>query len=357
MDEIRKLIRIVTNKAEKNAFGIDLDVVTDHPSLEEQLFIGARDGVFMTDEDAAQGLYQADATDHRFRMLKSRLKSKLLNLLFLVDFRDTKDNISWQYELESENHLQRAKVLFKSGEYEMTEKQVNKAIAISRECEFTNITIEALRMLRTIYSERCKPTDFYRVLEDLNTMLAVQVKEDEASNLFSTVNMNLRKSLHSRKNTLEDAGKAAEQLEAMYRATPTYNIFEKYYRMQLYYYELIGRYDDAIETTFHAENLLKENKINPLRFDVRFNYYSRTYSYLRAKDFDKGIQTASDGMEYFDRSSSNWFAHMENYMLLAMHSKSYKLASDLMFRVLRNPYIDKLAPKAQERWKLFHAYS
>lgn len=356
MEEIRKLIRIVTNRADKNAFGVDLDAISAYPSLEEKLYLGAKEGRFLTDEDAARGLYDTDSTDHRFRMLKSRLKSKLMNLLFLVDFRDTRDKISWQYETESENHLQRARILFRNGEFEMTEKQLNKCLAISRECELTNITIDALRMLRTIYSERFKPTDYHRTTEELEEYLKIQIQEDKANNIYYLINMNLRKSLHSRKMNLEKAGEVVKQLEKIYGQCNSFNIYEKYYRMTIFYNELVGNFDKVVELTRKAETLLEEGKINQLRFDIRYNHYIRTYAYLRMKKYDEGLRAAAEGMEHFDRSSSNWFSHMENYMLLALHSKSFKLGHDLMQRVLRNPHMDKIPKKAQERWKLFHAY-
>jgi hypothetical protein len=61
-------------------------------------------------------------------------------------------------------------------------------------------------------------------------------------------------------------------------------------------------------------------------------------------------------MEFFEPESSNWFSHMENYMLLALHSKSYKLAHDLMGRVSRNSYFDNITTEAKQRWELFNAY-
>lgn len=356
MEEIGRLIKIVSGKAEKNAYGVDFSMVSENPNLEELLFLGAMEGKFTTDDEAAKGLYDTDATDHRFRMLKSRLKSKLLNLLFLVDFKDSKDNISWQHSHECENHLQRARILLRSGELDMAEKQVNKALSISRECEFTNLTIESLRLMRYILSERCKPTDFYRVVEDINTMLQVQAKEDEAFNLYHEVTMNLRKSYHSRKNTLPEAGEAVKKLAAMHKATPTYNMFDKHYRLKLFYMELMGDFKGVVDATVEAEKQLADGKLNVNRFDVRFNYYTRTYAFLRAKDFENGVRTASAGMEHFDKDSANWFAHMENYMLLALHGKDYKLGADLIFRVERNGYFNELPEATKERWKILHAY-
>ncbi|MEQ9297533.1 MAG: hypothetical protein RIF33_03170 [Cyclobacteriaceae bacterium] len=356
MQEIRKIIKIITNRADKNGFGLDLDVVTEYPSLEEQLYLGARDGLFLTDEDAAKGLYDSDPTDHRFRMLKSRLKAKIMNLLPLVDFKESEDNIAWQYEHESENHLSRAKTLLRSAEYDMAEKQLNKAYAISKECEFTNISYEALRLLRLVYSERCKPTDYYATVEAIEEVVKTMEIEEKAENLFSMISMNLRKSLHSKRNTIDEAGKAVKTLEGMAKKTDSFIVYDRYYRLKMFYCELTGDFQTIVEMTDDMAQRLENGEVNAIRFDTRYNYFMKTFALLRLKQYDEGLKTASHGMLHFNRSTNNWFSHMENYMLLALHSKSYKLASDLMQRVVRNPHLESLSTRAQDRWKLFGAY-
>lgn len=356
MQEIRKIIKIITNRADKNGFGLDLDLATEYPSLEEQLYIGARDGLFLTDEDAAKGLYDADPTDHRFRMLKSRLKAKIMNLLPLVDFKESEDNLAWQYEHESENHLSRAKTLLRSAEYDMAEKQLNKAYAISKECEFTNISYEALRLLRLIYSERCKPTDYYTTVEAIEEVTKTLAIEEQAENLFSKISMNLRKSLHSRRNTLGEAADAVATLEQMSQKTDSFSVYDRFYRLKMFYCELTGDFQTIVTIADEMFGKLERGEINAIRFDIRYNYFMKTYALLRLKQYDEGLKTASHGMLHFNRSTNNWFSHMENYMLLALHGKSYKLASDLMQRVIRNPHLETLSTAAQDRWKLFGAY-
>ncbi len=356
MQEIRKIIKIITNRADKNGFGLDLDVATEYPSLEEQLYLGARDGLFLTDEDAAKGLYDSDPTDHRFRMLKSRLKAKIMNLLPLVDFKESEDNIAWQYEHESENHLSRAKTLLRSAEYDMAEKQLNKAYAISKECEFTNISYEALRLLRLIYSERCKPTDYYTTVEAIEEVVKTLELEEKCENLFSKMSMNLRKSLHSKRNTIDEAAKAVKTLEGLSKKSDSFIVYDRYYRLKMFYCELTGDFQTIVTMADDMAQRLENGEINAIRFDARYNYFMKTYALLRLKQYDEGLKTASHGMLHFNRSTNNWFSHMENYMLLALHSKSYKLASDLMQRVVRNSHLDHLSTKAQDRWKLFGAY-
>ncbi|GEM_PF-5816058 len=356
MEEIRKIIKIITNRADKNGFGLDLDLATEHPSLEEQLYIGAREGQYLTDEEAAQGLYEAEPTDHRFRMLKSRLKAKVMNLLPLVDFKDSDDNLVWQQEHESENHISRAKALLRHGEYDLAEKQLNKAYAISQECEFTNLSYESLRLLRMIYSERCKPTDYYTTVEALEELGKTMALEEQTENLFTKVSMNLRKSLHSRRNTIEEAAKAVKVLEGLTKKSDSFQVLDRYYRLKMFHCELTGQFSTIVEMTDSMSEKLENGEINEIRFDVKYNYFMKTYALLRLKQYDEGLKTASHGMLHFNRMTNNWFSHMENYMLLAMHSKSYKLASDLMQRVVRNPHLTSLSKRAQDRWQLFNAY-
>ena len=128
MNEVKKLVRIVTNRIKKNVSLIDVVNNEDNPGKEQQLFNSIQSGIYTTDDDAALGMYGTDGTDQRYRMLKSRLRTKLNNLLFFADFNDSRGNISFPFEQECHSHIFRAKILFKEGEFELAEKSVKKAL-------------------------------------------------------------------------------------------------------------------------------------------------------------------------------------------------------------------------------------
>lgn len=58
----------------------------------------------------------------------------------------------------------------------------------------------------------------------------------------------------------------------------------------------------------------------------------------------------------FNQSTLNWFAYLENYYLLTLHSQKYELASLLLDKVFTNSYYLKVSPTAKERWQLYQAY-
>lgn len=356
MEEISKLVRIITNRVKKNVSLIDVISHEENPSKEQQLFNGVQKGLYSNDDEAAQGMYEADSTDQRYRMLKSRLRYKLYNLLFFTDYNDSQTNIGFPYEQECQSYIFRAKVLFKEGEYDLAEKHVKKALAISREAEFTDLTLAGLRLLRVIYSELCRPNHLRKTIGRITKYEELFRLEEQAANLYDTRALQLRKSVHSRKVHLEDTLKTVESLQKIWEKSNSFNAFLKYYRLRIWSSELVGEFEDIIKVTEEAEKLVEKSIVNPLRFDVRYNVFIRTYAYLRCKDFKNGIKYAEAGLEYISRSSRNWFSHMENYYLMALHSKNYTLAEELIGQVLRNPYIDKISPQAKERWELYKAY-
>lgn len=356
MDEIKKLVRIITNRVKRNVSLIDVISHDENPSKEQQLFNGVQKGLFNDDDEAALGMYEADSTDQRYRMLKSRLRYKLYNLLYFVDFNDTQINIGFPFEQECHGYLFRAKVLFKEGEYELAEKHVKKALTISKEAEFTELTLSGLRLLRIIYSELCRPNHLRKTIGRIKKYEELFKQEEEAANLFDMRAMQLRKSVHSRKVHLDETLKAVQTLKQAWEKTSSFNIFEMYYRLRLWSAQLFGEFEDVIKIADEVEQMVEKNVVNPLRFDIRLNIFIKTYAYLRSKDYKNGIVYAKKGMEHISRSSRNWFSHLENYFLLALHSRNYELAEDIIGQALRNPYMEKISQRAKERWELYKAY-
>lgn len=356
MNEINKLVRIVTNMVKKNVSLIEVANTEENPSKEQLLFNNVQRGLYSTDDEAGHGMYGTDGADQRYRMLKSRLRYKLYNLLFFVDFNDSKGHISFPYEQECHNYIFRAKVLHKEGEYELAEKHAKKALLISIEADFTDFTLQGLKMLRIIYAELCRPNHLRKTIGRIKKYEAINKIEEEAYNLFFMKIMQLKKSVHSRKVHLETTLKAVETLKLLWQTSNSFTVYECYYRLKIWSNELVGNYEEILSITKEAEVLLKNGSVNPLRFDVRHNIYTKTYALLRAKDYENGITSAREGVEHISRSSRNWFSHMENYFLLALHKRSYPLAEDIISQVIRNPHMDKISPHAKERWEMYKAY-
>lgn len=356
MKEVNKLVDIVTSRLRKNFDVLDLSGEIENPSKEQQLYNGVLSGIYKTDEEAAKGMYDSDIYDQRFRMLKSRLRHKLYDLLFHMEFNDGRFKIATQHHLECKEYIYKANILFTSGEYSMAEKQINKAIAIAEPAEFTSILIEGYELLRVMHSNNCKPTDFDEVVEKLKVLRKVYNVEQYADDVFFRNSMLLKKSVHSRNVNIQTTSDNVMILENLWKDTNSVNIYEKYYRLKIWHCELVGDYDRIIDLTLQAEKDLDRGTINFTRFDVRYNVYIRTYAYLCVKNFEAGFKSAAEGKDMIENSTRNWFAHMENFFLLYMHSKKYDKAEEIINEVYDNTSLKKVSQSASERWRLFRAY-
>ena len=356
MREVNKLVDIVTSRLKKNYDILDLTGEIEDPSKEQQLYNGVLTGQYKTDEEAATGMYQSDIYDQRFRMLKSRLRHKLYDLLFHVEFNDSRYKIATQHLLECKDYIYKANILFTSGEYSMAEKQINKAFAIAEEAEFTPILLDGYELLKVMHSNNCKPTDFEECLVQLERLRKLNNLEQYANDVFFKNSMLLKKSVHSRNINIQTTNDNVMILENLWKESGSINIYEKYYRLKMWYFELIGDYKKIIDFTLQTDKDINNGKINPTRFDVRYNVFIRTYAYLCVRDFKAGFKAAEEGKKVIENTTRNWFAHMENYFLLAMHSKDYGLAEKVMLEVYNNSSLKKVSQSASERWRLFKAY-
>ncbi|WP_026462121.1 hypothetical protein [Adhaeribacter aquaticus] len=354
MEDLQKLVRIVTNKHPKNAPLLDLKGKS--LGKEAKLFLCIKGGACKDDEQAAKLMYNCGADDPRIKMLKSRLRKKLLNHLFFLDLSDNKVKIAHRYEQECLTLLYQAKTLINEGEYKTSHKLLLSALKIATEAEFTHLIINSFEYLLLIYSATTSIKEFYAAKESLKIHRELANLEQEAQDLYLTSRLEVNKSVSAKKNHLPKLKVALNRIEELWHKTNSINIFNQYYTLSIIYQELIGDFASILKLTNASEELLQQSKINVKRFDDRFNKYMNVFAYLRVKEYTKGLAAAENYLSAFDRTTNNWFAFMENYYLMAMHAGKFDLAAKLYADVQRNGLFKKISRNAQERWALYGAY-
>jgi hypothetical protein len=354
MEELRELVKIVTNRGQKKIALLEWDD-EKRLSRDMELFYGIQKGQFATDEQAATQLYGGTPDQASYKMAKSRLRKKLLNHLFFLDF-DNRSKISHKFEQECLNLLHQARMLINLGEYKTSERLLNKLLKISIEAEFTYITVSGLELLLMIYAQTGKSYLFYKNKEVLLHYRNILKFEQEAEDYYNTARLELSKSIQARKEFLPKLVPILERLKKLWKQSHSFNNFNYYYKLNIFYYDMIGNPAEIIQITSESDLLFEQGKINPMRFDHRFNKFMNVHAYLRSKEYEKGLLLAGDYIQAFDQSSNNWFAFMENYFLLALHAMNYKLALQLIQQTDKNPFFSKISRMAKERWVLYRSY-
>ncbi|QCR21705.1 hypothetical protein [Pontibacter sp. SGAir0037] len=353
MEELIKISKIVKNSHNLKTV---LPVNYKSRSLEAEFLIKLENGEFVSDYEAAQYFYRSDNNDVKYKMLKHRLKKKLYNKLFFVDFSKVKSKPFYEKEHECISLLLQARVLLRQNENELSSIIAKKAYNIAVEYDFTSFKAEALELILTWLTEKGDLKKFKITDKELRNVYQLISLEREAVGIYQLVMINTKKSIKSRKAFLPQLPSLISRTEQIWDQTKAYMAFNSYYRLFLLFNEFEGSFDKVIDLAIQAEEWLKEGKINTHRFDSRYNKFILVYSHLRAKNYEKGLEYAEQYLDEFDSRSRNWFAYMENYFLLALHARKYQIALNLLFRVNSNPSMSEITNAAKERWMLYRSY-
>ena len=349
MKELEKLVQIVTKRHQKSAPLLNFS--EKKPGKELVLFKAYQQGKSTTTGNNKKGPDSAE-----LRMTRARLRKKLLNHLYFLNFTDPFLKVSYRYEQECLGMLHQARILLKEGEHQISERLLRNALRIAEDCEFTGHAISIIEQLRFLYAQTGEGAKFKKISKNLPHYLELLKYEQEAEGIYYAAKLEINRSVSAKKKYLPVMPENIERLKQLWEKYKSFGVFEAYYKTNVWYQELTNNFTNIVKITLEAEKMLQSKKINPKRFDDRYNKYINVYAHLRDKQFTKGLAFAAKAIGSFNRSSNNWFAFMENYFLLAMHAGNYHAAADLMDDVYNNPFMPKINRVAQERWQLYRAY-
>jgi hypothetical protein len=357
MEDLKRLVGIITKRKQRQYPLLELKSINENSSKENIFFRYIKKGIVDTDDDASKLIYGTKSDDDRFRMLKSRLKQKLLNHLFFLDFTENNQRVANQFEQECVQHLHQARMLMFTGEVKIAKSLVLKALTAAERCEFTKYIISSLEELVRIYSDNCQPHLFDDVVKKLKKARELYAKEEAAAEHYYYIKMMIVKSVNSRKKNLESATKSISYLKKLWAETKSYNVFQHLLSLTLLHKELIGDFAGIIPILQEVEaGKFQKISLNKNRQERGHIISSMAFAYFRAKEYENGLQYIEKNKEYFDPASQEWFDFFHVYFLAAVYSKNYTAAFGIMDSVFDSKYFEKLPEDTKDQWKLYNAY-
>jgi len=357
MEDLKRLVSIITKRKQRQYPLLELKSINENSSKENVFFRYIKKGIVNTDDDASKLIYGTKSDDDRFRMLKSRLKQKLLNHLFFLDFTDNNQKAAEQFEQECIQQLHQARMLLFTNEVKIARSLVLKALTTAERCEFTKHIISSLEELVRIYSENCQPHLFDDVIKKLKDARALYTKEEAAAEHYYYIKMMIVKSVNSRKKNLDSATKSIKYLQKLWKETKSYNIFQYLLNLTLLHKEIIGDFDGIIPILEEIQSgKFQKVDLNSNRLETSYIVSSMAFAYFRAKQYERGLEYVEKNLEVFTPATSDWFDFYDVYFLLAVYSKNYNKAFEVIDAVFETKYFDKLPLDFKDKWKLYNAY-
>lgn len=355
MEDLKRLVRIIVQRKQRQYPLLDLK--GDNGSKENVFFRYIKSGEVNADDEAAKLLYNSGGDDDRYRMLKSRLKQKLLNHLFFLDFSNKNKSTAEQMELECVQFLHQAKILQFAGEVKIARGILQKALTIADRCEYTNHQIHGLESLVAILSENSQPHLFMSTVDALKESRQVFSKEESARYDYLLMEMKILKSVNSRRNNLERVESTISKLYGEWKESKSYNIFSYYSKLKILFHRLTGTYEELLPFINEVEKGSYEGvKLNPYRINANKVILEKAHIYYKLKMFKDGKDYLNENAHFFDQKRLEWFWFMEVYYLMAIQSRDYQLAAIIQEDVFDSKLFESNDPDYINRWRIYGAY-
>lgn len=356
MDEIKDLIKIVTEHTKRNVPLLDLKNQHQNGNKEMNLFLGIKSGAFNDDTEASHGIYGSEEVDFKFRMLKSRLNRKLLNHLFFMDFDSKSFTKSTNLYQEALDYLHFSRMLLNVEEIKLGTKILYKTLDLATEGEYTVIAIDSLRALREVFAKTYRPKLFQNIKSQIDQLESLEREEEKADEIFQENQLSINSTVNNRKKSFEPYEKAIKDLETRYSNTKSYNIYEKYFKMKIWYYELKGDFESVLNFIHEIEQKYEKGLINQKRFDSLFIQFAKGNALIKLRRFEKGSIFLEKMLNEIDNATKAWYVFAEKFIMLNIQNKQFDKASEIFFRVANNKSFSDLNEKEVMRWNIFRSY-
>lgn len=332
-----------------------LDALIRPDSHLGKLFHALAAGEIQSDQDALD-LFPEIGDSKKLSILKARLKNRLCDTVFLLDFREESHPDRQQAFVECVKKWSAAMILITKNIRSIGVRQLENLLRFSLDFEFTEISMNIIRTLELYYGTIEGNQKKYNELEErLAEMEAIWMAEREAERLYSDLVVNYVNFRADKHLAAEKASEYTERVRPLREKYTTFKIHFFSYLIQTVHYDSKGDYESVVQVCEAAVDFFNQKKYRSGMVEQTF-YYTLVTACLYSRQFKRGQPFVKALEEMLEENSFNWFKVQELYFLMAMHTENYQEAQVSLIKVLNNPNLPAQPAHIQELWKVFEAY-
>ena len=354
MKNLLEISKLVSKKRVKKIEIFDDYNLSVKNSKFNEFYEALQHGLFNTDKDASQHLYQCEPTDDRYRQLKSRFRKRLLNTLFFLDV-NTPDasNYSRAY-FSCQKEWALVKILEINGAFDSAATMARQTFVTAQKFQFADVMVDAARILRQFAAENGRAKEYEEYDGQLKIYKDVLEAEIRSEEFYQRAKLSFSQgdesTLRAHIDTYCDA---LVSLNSMYHSSVIkYNTL----LMQSIRAVMLRQFQNVIGVAQEAETYMKSHP-NFYRQDISdVLESSRMNAYLHLREYRNGKAAFEKIMLVNEEGSDFWFNVNHYYFLLCMHTENYIPAATVLNKVLTHPMFKKLKIEVKEMWLLAEAY-
>ncbi|WP_276497003.1 hypothetical protein [Pontibacter litorisediminis] len=353
MKDLQRLVKIIDTYSPSATPLLNLQ---DETIMETKLFNLLKEGQVCSDEEIAQALYGSSKAAASYRMLKSRFRRKLLNHIHFLDLTNKDLGNRLVITQQCLSLLHEANFLYSMSEGRMADKLLDQMLDLAERYELTDQKVKALELKQQICMSLRDERKYKINDEELLKAQKVRDIEAKAQRTYQLLMLQHHNSVKSRGQMMEQYPKVLQDLRESWHVTGASCVYFYYNLLRNHYLELQGDYKSILEAVEETERLHLEGKLNDSWYSMLYNNYSKVYALLQVRDYERGLIEAAKHLKNFTPHSYNWYAFMENYLLLAIHGKQNELMIELLGQALVNNQYTKISVLNREKYEVIRRY-
>ena len=322
----------------------------------ELFFLELKKGDFGTDADAKAYFISRGESEAYYRKLKSRFKQKLIDRLFLIEYKsNTYSDIQKAYFLCHKNWVA-VRILFGKGIRDSAHYLAVKTLKKALHFEFTEIILDLSRLLRlssaTIKGNQ-KDFNYYDQLVADHFQVLEQVLLAES--LYEKIVLPYVLSKADDQVTMKLAEKFSNQLKELDLKIETHTFIVFAYGIHNIRYEISHDPKNLIKSCDLAIQKLRNKPFN-LRNQIGIFMLRKFSAHLQLAQYEEVKSASIECGQLITKGSINWFKFKQYHLIYLIYTEQFAQIPNDFYSAFKHPKLAFRGTGIQETYKLIHAY-
>lgn len=333
------------------------EVVLPHDTKMAQLFDILCEQKAATEEAVAERLYGTSTAIPKLRSLKNKLKERLLDVVFLLDFQEPSYSDRQKAHYECNKRWATAMTLLSKKIKTTGIEQLELMLRHTEHYEFTELSMSAAYHLRLHYGTLVGDMAKYEHFRDLyRRYQAIWAMENEAEELYTDLISGYAGSRAPQQDLTKRAEAHFKRIEPYMAECSSFRLHVSGRLLQMMIHSGKNDYRAMADLCERALDFFR-SKPYVSHLPLQIFYYQLVVCCVQLRDFGRGKAIVSQNADVYEAGTFNWFKVQELYVLLALHTQHYDDAFDTCITVSQHPALAQQPDQIREMWKIYEAYA
>jgi hypothetical protein len=358
MEELHKLISIVKQKSQRSIQLVNQNFRKSQVSKDNLLFEGIVNDMFANEEIAARHLFNTDSGNRNFRNTKAKLKQKLLNHLYFLDYNKSGYSCFLRAKYECLHLIHQMKILVMEEAGCIAIKKLPQLIKTAKEFELIELALDGLLLLRNEFSllGKCSSLNVSeKEIRDLRPIYNAIVSCEEI--YYDTIVL-INKSYSSGEKVLDQIPDKIREIEKTANRFRSARLDILAKNLKIAFYKMTNSFREILAVCNEIEKKYVPEDVSSINVDLNYKEitFLKIFCLYTLNKIEEGISYGQKKESLFKEGTDDWFSFKEYQFLIAMKGEKFHQAAKIFRMVKINKNFNMVDKTIKTRWTIYRAY-